>query len=27
MKKVASEMAVRKRMMEDTSNIMGFDWV
>ena len=27
MKKVASEMAVRKRMMEDTSNVMGFDWV
>ena len=26
-KKVAMETAVRKRMMEYTSNIMGFDWV
>jgi hypothetical protein len=24
---VAMETAVRKRMMEYTSNIMGFDWV
>lgn len=26
-KNVASEIAVRKRMMEDTSNIIIFDWV
>ena len=26
-KNVAMETAVRKRMMEYTSNIMGFDWV
>jgi hypothetical protein len=26
MKKVASEMAVRKRMVEYTSKLMGFDW-
>jgi len=25
-KRVAMETAVRKRMMEYTSNIMGFDW-
>ena len=26
-KKVAIETAVRKRMMEDTSKLMDFDWV